>query len=452
MNVTPLVGPLGLRAPAAGTDRPNAPTAWLQSSFETAFLGFAFLVLQGAFIGMAAPEETGEAVAAEGTDLRHMLAFALLLFGTAIFAPKHWRGIAQIARSNVIYFILPAMIVASVLWSIDPLLTLKRSLLTAGVCLFDLYVVAAVSFDRLLKLLSATIFISALASVVTAIAFPAIGREVGAGLTGDWRGIFPQKNAFGHVMSVGVFIQLSLMIRAQRPLLGAGIGAALCILLVALADSASSLLAVALALLLSGFYIAFRRGTASIAVCGLVSIGVIALIAAAVATDLSAALQLFDRDTSLTGRTDLWAYVLDAIDERPLAGWGYTAFWAPDSPAATYLRSQVHWDAPNAHDGYLELALGLGLIGLAGFVVTGVWTLRRIVILFRKQNELGILLLIISVQLMAANLTESFMISASVFGWNIYSIVVLAAGAALSRGPEADTAEFGSILYRAKAR
>jgi hypothetical protein len=60
------------------------------------------------------------------------------------------------------------------------------------------------------------------------------------------------------------------------------------------------------------------------------------------------------------------------------------------------------------------------------------------------------LLLIISVQLVAANLTESFMLSASVFGWNIFSIIMLKTGLALRPEAGAEEALSISILDRAK--
>jgi len=82
--------------------------------------------------------------------------------------------------------------------------------------------------------------------------------------------------------------------------------------------------------------------------------------------------------------------------------------------------------------------------------VTGLWALRRVVVLLRRGNDLGALLLIISVQLMAANLTESFMISASVFGWNVFSIIVLKTGVALPRRSTDEETAPESILDRAK--
>jgi exopolysaccharide production protein ExoQ len=438
---------------AAAVDGPALPAAdetvlrWA----ERLFLGFAFLVLQGAFIGMASTDEAA-AASADGGDIRHMIAFALLLGGTAVFGRRHWRGMAAIAGASLPYFILPIIILASVLWSVEPMLTLKRGILTVGVCIFDLYVAKAVGLDRLLKMLSTTILISALVSIVAAIAVPTVGREVLEGLIGDWRGVFPQKNMLGHVMSVGVLVELAMMVRARRLLLDACLRMALLVFLVAMARSASSLLAVALALIMSAIYAGSRRGLASAVVCAIVSTGSIVLIAGTAGGDLSALFNLLDRDPSLTGRTDLWKYVQDAILERPVFGWGYMAFWTPDSRNATYIQNQIGWPAPNAHDGYLELTLSLGLVGLAGFIMTALWTAQRIVVSIAQKNDLGALLLIMSTQLLVANLTESFMISASVFGWNVFSILALKASTA-SRPPtgliESPPA---TLLDRAKIR
>jgi exopolysaccharide production protein ExoQ len=426
---------------AASEPRPH----WI----ERLFLGFAFLVLQGAFIGMAA-SSPDQAPPADSGDVRHMIAFALLLLGTVLFAPRHWRAIVRTAQPNLIYFILPLLITVSAVWSVEPLLTLKRSLLTVGVCGFDLYVATALGVDRLLRLLSWTILLTAAASIVVALALPSIGRESTQGLVGDWRGVFPQKNVLGHVMSVGVFVEMALMVRTRRLTLANVIKTLLCVLLVALAQSASSLLACFMAISLSGFYVLFRRGTVGAGICAIMVVAVMMLIGGVLAGDLPALLQLFDRDTSLTGRTDLWPYVMDAIAERPLVGWGYMAFWTPDGRDASYILNQIRWNAPNAHNGFLELALSLGVTGLIALVAIGAWSLRRGFVLILRRNDLGALLVIISVQLLAANLTESFMLSASVFGWNIFSIIVLKTGLALRPDAGAEDALSISILDRAK--
>ena len=181
-------------------------------------------------------------------------------------------------------------------------------------------------------------------------------------------------------------------------------------------------------------------------------VGALALIGGTIGTDLSALFELLDRDPSLTGRTDLWNYVIDAIREKPLFGWGYMAFWTPDSPSATYIQNQIRWPAPNAHNGYLELTLGLGLVGLAALGVTALWTVRRVVAAAGRHSDLAALLTIISLQMLVANLTESFMISASVFGWNVFSIIVLMTGRNHEPPVMDDVMAPAGLLARAKPK
>jgi O-antigen ligase len=82
------------------------------------------------------------------------------------------------------------------------------------------------------------------------------------------------------------------------------------------------------------------------------------------------------RDSSLTGRTKLWTRLL-AIDINPILGTGFESFWLGKRPQQL---EGLFWFIPNeAHNGYLETYLTLGLIGLfiliALFIAT-FWKIR----------------------------------------------------------------------------
>jgi O-antigen ligase len=92
----------------------------------------------------------------------------------------------------------------------------------------------------------------------------------------------------------------------------------------------------------------------------------------------SAVLEASGRDASLTGRTGIWQTVLSE-PINPLLGTGYTSFWLGE-------RLQRIWNLyPNtpliqAHNGYLEVYLNLGVVGLAllgGVLWTGLRNARR---------------------------------------------------------------------------
>ena len=74
-------------------------------------------------------------------------------------------------------------------------------------------------------------------------------------------------------------------------------------------------------------------------------------------------LQFVGRDATLTGRTILWQITWQSILERPLLGYGYGAYWLSRFGDQSYL-GWVPW---HAHNGYLDMQLGGGII-LTGLV------------------------------------------------------------------------------------
>ena len=356
------------------------------SRTETFFLALAFLVLQGAFAGMTASGDAAEA-ASDGNDSRRMLALLVIIIGTIFYCRARIPAIFSNAKANAGYFILPLIVLTSTAWSVEHSLTLKRSVLVLAICGFDLYVATSFSLDKILKSLSTTIFLSAIASLLVALLLPSLGLEFTEGLGGDWKGIFPQKNTLGQVMAVGVFAEMCLMIRARRPLVLGAVRVLFLLVILSRSHSASSALSAISAIGIAVFFMTIRNGTGSAIVAGLVAAAGLVLAITFLATDPASLFEMLDRDPSLTGRTELWTYVWEAISERPLLGWGYSAFWTPDSRNVAYIQHAIHWPAPNSHNGYLEIALGTGIVGIAGLVTTVLWAARRVVTLAVQEKR-----------------------------------------------------------------
>ena len=92
----------------------------------------------------------------------------------------------------------------------------------------------------------------------------------------------------------------------------------------------------------------------------------------------NAVLEASGRDASLTGRTGIWETVLSEPN-NPLFGTGYTSFWLGERLQriwAHYPRTRLL----QAHNGYLEVYLNLGVVGLVllgGVLWTGLRNARR---------------------------------------------------------------------------
>jgi O-antigen ligase len=55
------------------------------------------------------------------------------------------------------------------------------------------------------------------------------------------------------------------------------------------------------------------------------------------------------------------------ISIHPWLGWGYGAFWQGDAGSSAFVWSAVQWHPAHAHNGFLDLWLGVGLVGLILF-------------------------------------------------------------------------------------
>ena len=73
-------------------------------------------------------------------------------------------------------------------------------------------------------------------------------------------------------------------------------------------------------------------------------------------------------DVTLTGRTDIWAFIEYQISHRPWFGWGFHSYYGvPNSPhnqAWGFVK-----DMPSSHSGFLELRLETGRFGYLIFLV-----------------------------------------------------------------------------------
>lgn len=109
---------------------------------------------------------------------------------------------------------------------------------------------------------------------------------------------------------------------------------------------------------------------------GLALVGVIVIIgggaAALEAGAFSGLLEVFGKDATLTGRTYLWREGITAAQENLFVGGGYNAFWTIGNSPAERLWDEFYITARTGfhfHNAFIEMAVGLGLLGLALLVI-----------------------------------------------------------------------------------
>lgn len=209
-----------------------------------------------------------------------------------------------------------------------------------------------------------------IASAFFAIAVPSIGTHTGAELAqnvhaGRWRGIFVHKNALGPWAAYGSVFLLTHSHLCSGPRLY-WLFAWLCgIACLVMAGSATSV-GIAVAAALTVLAIRLSR-TYHIAV--ILAVYALGACMAGILLGLTdgSVLGLLGRDSSLTGRTEIWAYATDAIMEAPWLGHGYSGLGGVEF--LDRLEAAMGQAVPGPESGYLTLALEMGAVGLVLFFV-----------------------------------------------------------------------------------
>lgn len=181
---------------------------------------------------------------------------------------------------------------------------------------------------------------------------------------GNWRGLYDHKNGAGSIMATFVFVGLFCR-RAGYPILGTTLALTSAVFLAfTFAKSASVLMPSVLMLswLCTLSAVWWWRAALVVAPLTLLLAGTVGTV---LVPSIEAAVAAVLKDASFTGRTEIWQFALDNIVKRPLTGYGYGAFWESvfyggGGEGESWVNS-----IRSAHNGYLSVALDIGVPGLA---------------------------------------------------------------------------------------
>lgn len=144
-----------------------------------------------------------------------------------------------------------------------------------------------------------------------------------------------------------------------------------------------------------------------------------------------ASLEALGKDPSLTGRTKIWDLVL-SLSGNSLFGTGFESFWL--GPRLERIWSMYWWHPNEAHNGYLEVYLNLGWIGVALLAILIVTGYRNVVLVLRRDPGVGRLMLAYFVVGVVYNFTEAgFRMMDPVWITFLLAIMVVPGGWARSR-------------------
>lgn len=351
----------------------------------------------------------------------------------ALVANNADQVLAAIRRAPLLAWLL-FLPFLSVTWSIAGTISVRRAIALA-LSMALAYVISVRFTPRQLLRLTVVVLVPGL---VGSLVLLAVAPSRAIMPDGTIAGLFGHKNLLGWHAAVALVAGTLLTVGGdlRRPV-GLAI-MAIATLCLAASGSATALLSVFLAALLASAYAVARRLDQPSRYFLFLVLALLAVAACVIgSTYVAPALEAMGKDTSLTGRAPMWRLADLAIAERPVLGYGYQAFWSDGSGYGWRIRSEINWDTPNTHNGYREILLAFGVVGLVPFLILMAQTLLRGARLDRMDPRGGWLWLNVFVGMMLVmNWTESifYMPYSFLFILFVTSVLMIALG---GRSPDA---------------
>lgn len=359
-----------------------------------------------------------------------MLRYSILLVAVLLLAARWQTALRAISKGWFIWAISALMII-SLGWSVSPSYTMES---IRGEVLpmaaFALYFASRFNIREQMQIIAVTLGIGAVLSLFYAIAIPSVGKHVGDKFDGAWKGIYAQKNTFSTTMTLTmlVFFILSLVNKNYLERLLARFGLLFSVMMIILSTSKSGLIIFILMLLVVFLSRLFRwKGRRSVLVLDLGGLTFLGLCATLSITWQAIVVGL-GKDPTLSARTYIWTGSIQKIMQEPLLGYGRAAFWVPDSIHAWEVGSLAARDfiPSHAHNGFIDVALELGLVGLGLLVLSLIPTyglaLRRA---YQSQEPEDLWPFAFLTLMVISNMTETVLMARTSVYWVMYMVVFL---------------------------
>ena len=350
----------------------------------------------------------------EGSPIDAVI-YGVLIVAGALVLNFRSRQVRQFLRDNLPLLLFFSYCALSIVWSDHSFIAFKRWSKSVGdlvmviVVLTDPYPLAAIK-----RLFTRAAFVLLPLSVLFIKCYPDLGSAYSPeDMTIMYFGVTTFKNLLGMISMVfglasvwsfiGAYEDRDILHRS-RHLIAHGVMIGIAVWLIVTADSMTSLscfvLAASVMVLISQRWVTRWPGSVHIIIWTAVAIPLFALFIDTVGTLVHS----LGRSTNLTGRTAIWKAVL-SLHTNPLFGTGFESFWLGSRLESVWNMSVK--GIQEAHNGYIELYLNLGLVGLFLLGVLIVTGYRHAIAAFRRDPQDGRLRLAYLAAALIFSLTEA---------------------------------------------
>jgi exopolysaccharide production protein ExoQ len=309
-------------------------------------------------------------------------------------------------------FIIPVLCVISATWAPDANDAIRKGMLFALTAAVAIYAATRLSGRQILTIFMIGETLAALMCI----------QKPTLDINGAWTGIFGQKNFLAVHMFILYTSALALALDkgSNRWFRFFALGAIpMGLALILLAKSATTtLLTIGATAALVGHAVFWAPAgrvrhmrTLLVLAASVLVISVTLVLFGLMRFDAqNSLLEALGKDSTLTGRTYLWATAERVMAEHPLTGVGAEGFWRQEYGVANSITEYFHYESYvrfSFHSSYLENGVALGYPGYWATVLLAVWAIWRTSMNWlRNQTTLNAAFLILAIMVIIRSTAE----------------------------------------------
>jgi exopolysaccharide production protein ExoQ len=349
----------GLTKSAAGDS-----SLWSRASTWGLLLPLLYFALDGVSPFVNGPASM-RAVSTGGSALMDRLSNVLIFGGCLIFVIRRHHQVIWLSEQMklVVSFPILALLLCPVSQQVTR--TISSDAVLFGGILLVFYIMSRYTVNEVLELLLVLGTATIVASILFALILPQYGRDWMGGHASAWKGIFSAKNYLGNMALF--FLTATVSYRPRTSLFRFLRVSQLFFCLIAIAFSRA-----ATTYMLTAVYLAYAMTLNAVRglrkkdyfVAFILLFVIFASVVAVAVLQPNFLFNLLGKDSTLTGRTEIWDAVAGSIAKRPLLGYGYQAFWLGFKGESYRIILTVTWALGQAQNGFLDVMLELGVGGL----------------------------------------------------------------------------------------
>jgi exopolysaccharide production protein ExoQ len=360
-------------------------------------------------------------VASSASSTSHMATAAIVMLVCSILIASRFPYLLSDYRRMKVFLAFPLLAVFSFIWSSDPRQSFVSGTILLIFTLFALYIANRFSWQEQFELIILVGAVILPLSIALAIFVPAVGES-----GGGWSGIFGQKQNCAIVSMLWLVTAIHWKTVGLHQKLLRVTYILMCVLLIVMSRSRTGWALALIALLLSAVIWIMQKVPAKQSL-------LFAMLSSVIAGGLVYAVYLHStsiitsvgKDPTLSQRTSIWAAVWIEILKHPILGYGFAAFWKGLFGPSHDVVVSSGWDVFQAQDGFLDVWLGVGVVGIALVAMMVVQAIRNAIRSFRGVNATYVrwcIVIIISTLLL--NIGEST-IGRPQMGWFLFLLAYI---------------------------